>query len=95
MTIVCAYMGPYDECHGCGGSLSGLLHGQPPRMDSFCSDDCAADEHDRRARYDAERAARASARRAREDEFARECDRLRALGHTDEWIDFLLAHIPT
>lgn len=95
MTIVCAYFGPYDECPNCGGSLSGLLAGQPPRMDSFCSDDCAADDHDRRARLDADRAARTAARRAREDEFAREGDRLRQLGHTDTEIDVLLAHIPT
>lgn len=91
MTVVCAYFGPADECHGCGGALPA----RNVRMDRFCSDDCAASEHARRTRVDAEHAAQLAARRAREDAFARESDRLRDLGHTDEQIDVLLAHIPT
>jgi hypothetical protein len=56
-------------------------------MDQFCSDDCAADQAAAVARMDAE----TERRRANEDAFGAECDRLRAQGLSDEEIDRQLA----
>jgi len=80
---VCLYTGPADQCSECGGFNN---TGQP-----FCSYECAA------SRADRDRAAIAAdvARRARENAFAAECDRLSALGLSDEEIDVALAGMPT
>lgn len=86
MTIVCAYFGRPDECTECGGQVR-----RPgERVDRFCSDDCAADYTQRAAAQDTA----VAARRAAEDAFGREVDRLRAAGHSDERIDVLLAGMP-
>lgn len=80
--VVCVYFGRRDECHECGGfNQTG---------DPYCSHDCAADAAARLAQIEET----VRARRAREDAFAAECDRLRALGHSDEEIDVLLAGMP-
>ena len=81
--VVCLYCGPPGECQECGGFNE---TGSP-----YCSHDCAADAAARLAQLEET----VRARRAREDAFAAECDRLRALGHTDEEIDALLAGMPT
>lgn len=85
--VVCAYLGDPAECMECGFSVP-----EPgARQDRFCGDDCAAGYAERGAAMEAARLAR----RAREDAFAVEGDRLRKLGHTDEEIDVLLAGMPT
>jgi hypothetical protein len=79
----CLYFGRADECAECGGfNATGT---------QFCSHDCAASRAERVARQDADR----QARRDREALFGAECERLRALGHSDEEIDALLVGIPT
>jgi hypothetical protein len=81
--VVCLYFGRSDECRECGGfNDTGA---------QFCSHDCA----DSAAARAAEAEAQVRARRAREAAFAKACDRLRLLGHTDEEIDVLLAGMPT
>lgn len=80
--IVCAYTGPPGECQECGGfDNTGT---------GFCSHDCRADRADREARH---RAAD-RARRAADDAFGREAERLRTLGHADAEIDELLKGMP-
>ncbi len=83
MSFVCAYMGRPDECPECGG------HNETG--DRFCSHDCAADHDTRVAHLDRER----QASRDQAAAFGREVDRLRALGHTDQEIDVLLAEMPS
>jgi hypothetical protein len=81
--FACLYFGPPDECAECGGyNETGTMH---------CSHDCAAD-HAHRA---ADMSRRVGLRRAEEDAFGAEVDRLRALGHTDEEIDIMLAGVPS
>lgn len=63
-SIVCAYLGPPGECSECGG--------HDPTGTGFCSHDCAATRADREARHTAD----AQVRRARENLFAAEVDRL-------------------
>lgn len=83
MTIVCAYMGPPDECPECGGFNN---TGGP-----FCSHDCAGARADRVAEMEA----REQARRDREDAFAAEVARLRAEGYSYEECDLMLAGMPS
>ena len=78
LSIVCAYTGPPDTCAECGG--------YDPTGTGFCSHDCRADFHTRGDRHEAERLAR----RAADDAFGVEADKLRAQGHTDQEIDELL-----
>lgn len=87
MNIVCAYFGNPADCPECGGAVPT----PGARQDRFCGDDCASASLDRAA---AQQAAQ-DARRAREDAFGVEVDRLRALGHTDVEIDVLLEGMPT
>lgn len=87
MNIVCAYYGNPADCPECGGSISS----PGTRQDPFCDDDCAASYSDRAAAQDAAQ----QARRAREDAFGVEVDRLRGLGHGDVEIDVLLAGMPS
>lgn len=87
MTFVCAYLGDPAECMECGG----YVPTPGARQDRFCGDDCAASYADRCAALDAAQAAR----RAREDAFGVEVDRLRGLGHSDEEIDRLLEGMPS
>lgn len=87
MTYACAYYGDPAECPECGG----LVPVPGARQDRFCGDDCAASFADHVAAMEAAR----QARRTREDTFGVECDRLRALGHTDKEIDVLLVGMPT
>lgn len=81
-TFFCAYFGRADECHECGGFNE---TGTP-----FCSTECEASRADRVA----EQEARVALRRAQEDAFAVEVDRLRALGHSDREIDELTRDMP-
>jgi hypothetical protein len=81
--IVCLYFGRPDECRECGGFNE--------TGDPYCSHDCADSAAARAA--EADEAVRS--RRAREEAFAVEGARLRALGHSDEEIDVLLADMPT
>lgn len=81
--FVCLYFGRADECPECGGfNETGTR---------YCSHDCADDA----ARRQEALVRAAAARRANEDLFAAEGDRLRAAGYTDREIDVLLAGIPT
>lgn len=79
--IVCAYLGPPNQCSECGG--------HDPTGTGFCCHDCAQARADRVERHEAER----QGRRDREDAFGREVDRLRGLGHSDEEIDLMLAEM--
>lgn len=83
MTFVCAYMGPPKQCSECGG--------RDETGTGFCSHDCRAARADREARLEAN----AQVRRAREDLFAAEVERLRSLGYSYEECDVLLAGMPT
>lgn len=87
MNIVCAYFGDPAECMECGFAVPS----PGARQDRFCGDECAASYSDRAAAQ----AAAQHARRAREDAFGAEVDRLRGLGNSDEEIDVLLAAMPT
>jgi hypothetical protein len=87
MNVVCAYFGNPADCHECGG----FVPSPGARQDRFCGDACAASYSDRAAALDAAQ----QARRAREDAFGAEVDRLRGLGHSDEEIDVLLAGMPS
>ena len=79
MTFVCIYMGRADECPECGGyNITGT---------KFCSHECA-DSYDQRQQ---ENAALMQARRDEEDAFGREVARLRALGHSYEECDRIMA----
>lgn len=80
--FICLYFGRPDECPECGG-----FNDTGTR---FCSHECAADWDERGRQIEAE----AQARRDRDDAFGRECERLRALGHTDAEIDALTASLP-
>jgi hypothetical protein len=81
--FVCVYFGQPDECPECGGfNRTG---------DRYCSHECG----DQAAMRAADHEEQIQARRAREDAFAAECERLRAAGHTDEEIDVLLVGMPT
>lgn len=81
--FVCLYQGVPGDCQECGGlDKTGT---------GFCGEDCRADRQDR---IDAQDAA-VRARRAAEDAFAAEVDRLRGLGHSDEECDRLLVNMPT
>ncbi len=80
--IVCVYTGPPNQCGECGG------HDETGT--GFCSPDCQADRAERAAQHrDA-----LERRRAAEDAFAAEVQRLRAAGHTDEQIDEMLKDWP-
>jgi hypothetical protein len=81
-TFVCLYMGYPGDCQECGG--------HDPTGTGFCSHDCRTDRADRLARRDAA----VQALQEADDEFGREADRLRALGHTDEEIDEMLKEMP-
>jgi hypothetical protein len=82
VAIVCAYTGPPNECVECGGyDQTGT---------GFCSHDCHADFADRGRQSEAALAKR----RADDDAFAEEANRLRLLGHGDEEIDELLKDMP-
>lgn len=81
--VVCLYFGPPGQCPECGG-FNDTGH-------QYCSHDCAFDAAARAAALEEQ----VRARRAREDAFAKACDRLRLLGHTDEEIDVILAGMPT
>lgn len=87
MSFFCAYLGDPAECMECGFSVPD----PGARQDRFCGDDCAASYADRGAAIEAARLAR----RAREDAFGEEVERLRALGHTDEEIDLLTVGLPS
>lgn len=82
-TIVCAYFGPPKQCSECGG-LDETGTG-------FCSHDCRARRADREARH----AAEVQVRRARENLFAAEVERLRGLGYSYEECDVMLEAMPT
>lgn len=82
--FVCLYMGPPDTCTECGGF--------DPTGTGLCGDqDCMDRRADRQERWDAAE----QDRRAREDAFGVEVERLRAAGYTYEQCDQALAHMPT
>ena len=82
INFVCAYFGRSDECQECGFfNFTGTR---------FCSTGCEAGYHERSARMDAA----AQRRRDQDDAFGAECERLRALGHTDAEIDELTKGMP-
>jgi hypothetical protein len=80
--FVCAYFGRSDECHECG-----FFNETGTR---FCSTECEAGYHERVARMEAARAAE----RAQDEAFGAECERLRALGHSDAEINELTKGMP-
>jgi hypothetical protein len=85
MTIapfVCLYTGPPGECCECGG--------YDPTGSGLCSFECVESRQAGIDRQDAER----DARRAADDKYGTEVDRLRALGHTYEEIEQLLKDWP-
>lgn len=80
--FVCAYFGRSDECQECGFfNETGT---------KFCSTECEANQAERVARMDAA----VQRRRDQDDAFGAECERLRALGHTDAEIDELTKGMP-
>lgn len=80
--VVCLYTGPPNQCTECGG------HDETGT--GFCSPAC----QDARAERVAEHRDQDARRRAAEDAFAAEVDRLRAAGHSDEHIDEMLKDWP-
>jgi hypothetical protein len=82
-TNFCLYQGTPGDCSECGG--------YDATGNGFCGHDCAA----ARAERVAEQEAQQQARRAREDAFGREVERLRAEGRSYEEMDALLSGMPT
>lgn len=80
--FLCAYTGVPGDCAECGG--------HDPTGTGWCSHDCRQAFEDRGAQAEAQQ----QARRAADDAFGREADRLRTLGHTDREIDELLKDMP-
>ena len=82
-TFACAYFGPPNECSECGG--------HDPTGTGFCSHNCREAHENAKARD----AAWWQARRERDDAFAAEVARLRALGYSYEECDVMLAGMPS
>lgn len=80
--VVCVYIGVPGECTECGFI--------DETGSGFCSPAC----QDRRAEREAEHRDALDRRRAAEDAFAAEVQRLRGLGYTDEQIGAILKDWP-